>query len=416
MAYSEVMLTMVSEKNNNKFYRMIPSVDGNSFVAEYGRIGCTTPQRRTYPIWQYQDKYDEKINKGYRDVTRLMGSVPADHASASDAVSTGTDAQKLIAMLMDYADIAYRNTYSVDLKNVTEEMLREAESLVNLLRIMDTKRFSVADFNEKLCTLYGVIPRVMKDTRTMMASSQKDFAAIVTREREYLDNLKGLRKVYADVPAKTDKSADADVKAETLAKIDSVIKKYGLEIQPCTDKDIDIILSQMGGSGKKFSRAWKIVNANTGKAFESYVKKKKITPDGRKLLWHGSRNCNWLNILSLGLLLNPKAQITGKMFGRGIYFAPSYDKSEGYTSLNGSRWANGNDTKGYLALMDVAVGKHWDVYDYSGEAGCMDAKAIAKKGYDSLWAHSGRGMLRADEIVVYDEAAIDIRYLVEVSL
>lgn len=415
MGYSEVMLTMVSEKNNNKFYRMIPSADGNSFVAEYGRIGCTTPQRRTYPIWQYQDKYDEKINKGYRDVTRLMGSV-SDHTSASDAVSTGTDAQKLIAMLMDYADIAYRNTYSVDLKNVTEEMLREAESLVNVLRVMDMKcsSFSVADFNEKLCTLYSVIPRVMKDTRTMMASSKEDFAAIVTREREYLDNLKGLRKVYADVPAKTDKSAD--VRTEALAKIDSVIKKHGLEIQPCTDTEIDIILKQMDGSGKKFSRAWKIVNSNTRNAFESYVKKKKITPDGRKLLWHGSRNCNWLNILSLGLLLNPKAQITGKMFGRGIYFAPSYSKSEGYTSLNGSRWANGNETKGYLALMDVAVGKHWDVYDYSSEAGDMNAKSIAKKGYDSLWAHSGKGMLRADEIVVYDEAAIDIRYLVEVSL
>ena len=45
--HKEVMLTMVSENNNNKFYRMIPSADGNSFVAEYGRIGCANPQGRT---------------------------------------------------------------------------------------------------------------------------------------------------------------------------------------------------------------------------------------------------------------------------------------------------------------------------------------------------------------------------------
>ena len=314
-------------------------------------------------------------------------------------------------MLMDYADIAYRNTYSVDLKNVTEEMLREAESLVNVLRVMDSKRFSVADFNEKLCTLYTVIPRVMKDTRVMMASSKDDFPAIVTREREYLDNLKGLRKVYADVPAKTDEG-----KNSVLEKIDSIIEKHGLEIQPCTDKDIALIKSQMGSSASKFSRAWVVVNRNTRKAFGGYIAKKDIGARGRKLLWHGSRNCNWLNILSLGLLLNPKAQITGKMFGRGIYFAPSYDKSEGYTSLNGSRWANGSEKKGYLALMKVAVGTHWDVHAYSSEAGDMDAKAIAKKGYDSLWAHSDTGMLRADEIVVYDEAAVDIQYLVEVTL
>ena len=408
--HKEVMLTMVSENNNNKFYRMIPSADGNSFVAEYGRIGCANPQRRTYPIWQYNEKYDEKINKGYRDVTHLMGS-KSEHESASAVLKDGTEAQKLIAMLMDYADVAYRNTYSVDLKNVTEEMLREAESLVNVLRVMDSKRFSVADFNEKLCTLYTVIPRIMKDTRVMMASSKDDFPAIVTREREYLDNLKGLRKVYADVPAKSDEG-----KNSVLEKIDSIIEKHGLEIQPCTDKDIALIKSQMGSSASKFSRAWVVVNKNTRKAFGGYIAKKDIGARGRKLLWHGSRNCNWLNILSLGLLLNPKAQITGKMFGRGIYFAPSYDKSEGYTSLNGSRWANGSEKRGFRAFMNFAVVKHWDVRAYSAEAGDMYAKAIAKKGYDSLWAHSDTGMLRADEIVVYDEAAVDIQYLVEVTL
>ena len=224
-----------------------------------------------------------------------MGS-RSEHESASAALKDGTEAQKLIAMLMDYADVAYRNTYSVDLKNVTEEMLREAESLVNVLRVMDSKRFSVADFNETLCNLYTVIPRVMKDTRTMMASSKDDFPAIVTREREYLDNLKGLRKVYADVPAKSDEGKDS-----VLEKIDSVIEKHGLEIQPCTDKDIALIKSQMGASASKFSRAWVVVNRNTRKAFGGYLAKKDIGARGRKLLWHGSRNCNWLNILSLGL-------------------------------------------------------------------------------------------------------------------
>ena len=132
--HDEVMLTMVSENNSNKFYRMIPSADGNTFTAEYGRIGCSNPQRRTYPICQYGPKYNEKINKGYRDVTRLV-SRPKDHMSASAALDGGTEAQKVVAMLMDYADSAYRDTYTLDLRNVTEDMLREAESLVNTLRV-----------------------------------------------------------------------------------------------------------------------------------------------------------------------------------------------------------------------------------------------------------------------------------------
>lgn len=43
-------------------------------------------------------------------------------------------------------------------------------------------------------------------------------------------------------------------------------------------------------------------------------------------------------------------------------------------------------------------------------------KSIRKKGYDSLWGHSDTGMLRADEIVIYSETAVDIRYLVEVTV
>lgn len=47
---------------------------------------------------------------------------------------------------------------------------------------------------------------------------------------------------------------------------------------------------------------------------------------------------------------------------------------------------------------------------------CRCGFFIRQKGYDSLWAHSDTGMLRADEIVVYSEKAVDIRYLVEVTV
>ena len=55
-----------------------------------------------------------------------------------------------------------------------------------------------------------------------------------------------------------------------------------------------------------------------------------------KQLWHGSRNENWFSILENGLQLNPNAIITGKMFGKGIYFAPSSNKSWNYTSYRGT--------------------------------------------------------------------------------
>jgi poly [ADP-ribose] polymerase len=74
-----------------------------------------------------------------------------------------------------------------------------------------------------------------------------------------------------------------------------------------------------------------------------------------KLFFHGSRNENFWNILKNGLILNPKAVVTGKMLGRGIYFANKAAKSINYTSLRGSYWSHGTSNVGYMAVFAVAI-------------------------------------------------------------
>ena len=70
MEYSERYLLMVTTNNNNKYYRMIPSAGGDSFTVEYGRVGASC-QRRTYPMHSWENKYNEKVRKGYVDQTHL---------------------------------------------------------------------------------------------------------------------------------------------------------------------------------------------------------------------------------------------------------------------------------------------------------------------------------------------------------
>ena len=60
---------MVSTKNNNKYYKMIPR--GDYFDVEYGRVGASC-QSRSYPTSQWDKKYNEKIKKGYVDQTHLV--------------------------------------------------------------------------------------------------------------------------------------------------------------------------------------------------------------------------------------------------------------------------------------------------------------------------------------------------------
>lgn len=60
---------------------------------------------------------------------------------------------------------------------------------------------------------------------------------------------------------------------------------------------------------------------------------KKLRPmkDCRKLLWHGSRVCNFGGILSQGLrIAPPEAPPNGKAFGNGIYLADRASKSASY--------------------------------------------------------------------------------------
>lgn len=110
------------------------------------------------------------------------------------------------------------------------------------------------------------------------------------------------------------------------------------------------------------------------------------------------------------------AVITGKMFGYGIYYAPKARKSLGYTSLSGSYWARGNSNSGFMALMDVAYGKPYDVYSFDSKYYNFNYDSLQRTcpGANCLHAHEG-SMLRNDEIIVYKEEQCTIHYLIELK-
>ena len=129
-------------------------------------------------------------------------------------------------------------------------------------------------------------------------------------------------------------------------------------------------------------------------------------------LWHGSKNENWLSIIQHGLLLNPNATITGKMFGNGIYFAPNPKKSYGYTSCNGSYWAKGQSACGFMGLYDTAVG---DPYYPTSSWGSSAEAETKRQNKDCLYAKKGRMGLYNDEVVFYDEGAVCLSYLIKIK-
>lgn len=396
------MLTMVTESNNNKFYKMEANND-NTFTAIYGRIG-NQGAIAVYPMSKWDSKYREKINKGYKDQTSLfceMTTVEQEIDNCKNDNKKSSVINSLISYLSVFAHSFIRKNYKMDFSRITYSMITAANNKLRELNdLAIDQNTHIKEFNEKLLDLFMTLPRTMFDTRAYLAHSQKDFIQICEHEKYLLEQISG-----SVVSMKDDKNE--------MLKDEGISKKFKLKAWKCTDSQLNEIKKMMGSNSHKLKNAWRVENDIQRTAFDKYVEANDIK-DVKKL-WHGSRNENWLNILCSGLLLNPSAIKTGSMFGHGIYFSHDFDKSAGYTSIENSRWANGNDRTAFLAIMDVAYGQALDVYSYSNDYSNYNERKINSLNKNSLHAHCNNGMLRKDEIVVYNEKASTIRYLVEIE-
>lgn len=402
--YTPKYLVMVTAgANNNKYYRMTPQ--GDMWLAEYGRIGGGT-QSRTYSKYSWEKKYNEKIKKGYVDQTDLVQdliSIEKPRVKSPYKAIDNLVIADIVERLQSMARKAISENYTISSNKVTQAMVDEAQSIINgLLAITDLKQF-----NDELVKLFTTIPRKMGSVSNYIANKTDDFNKIIHREQDLLDVMKGqiVQKQVAD-------NAEED-STETIDK--TILETLGLEFEECLKDDIATIKVALGSCADKFHKAWKVKNIKTQARFDSFVKDNNI--QDVRLLFHGSRNENWWSIIQSGLLLRPtNAVITGKMFGFGIYYSPKARKSLGYTSLSGSYWANGNSNSGFMALMNVAYGKPYDVYSFDSDFYGFDYDRLQKKcaGANCLHAHAG-SMLRNDEIVIYKEEQCTIKYLVELK-
>ena len=390
-----------ASSNHNKYYKMIPH--GDTWTAEYGRVGSGS-QKREYPMRQWESKYNEKIRKGYVDQSELVEDlIQIEKPKNSEYKEIENKAiAEIVERLQAMARQAISDNYTISSNKVTQAMVDETQNvLTSLINISD-----IEEFNDILLKLFTIIPRKMSNVRSYLANSEKDFSRIIETEQDLLDVMKGqvVQKQIIDDDEKLENQADY-----------TILDKLGLIFEECDNRDIAIIKTALGSCSDKFHKAWRVENIKTQQRYDTFIKENNIK--NTKLLFHGSRNENWWSIINSGLVLKPtNAVITGKMFGYGIYYAPKARKSLGYTSLSGSYWARGNSPSGFMALMEVAYGKPYDVYSFDNKYYQFNYEALqqACPGANCLHAHEGN-MLKNDEIIVYKEEQCTIKYLIELK-
>lgn len=380
--------------NHNKFYEMVPNGE-SGFTVKYGRVGAKVSEC-TYGASDFDKKLREKLKKGYKDVTDLHKKT----ATVKWLEEKDPLCQDLVSFLLSVARQKIAENYDCEADALTQEMVDKAQVCLSAIQ----SGMPVNDFNAKLEELFQILPRKMNNVSSWLARSDADISDlqdILSREQNLLDTLAGQVKANSVM-----KKASDDGKQTT------VLGAFDTTIRIATDDEKKIVYNKLGSYKNQVYQIYAVSNENTNKKFDTWKGNSAHTD----LLWHGSRTENWLSITATGLCLKPNAITTGHMFGYGIYFAPSPSKSAGYTDKLGSRWANGHGGRAFLGLFEVHTGKSYMVKDHTYEYNSMNLSKLHSKGdYDSLWADSSRGMLKADEVIVYDDSQATIRYLVELN-
>lgn len=397
-------LIMTTAQNNNKYYNIFP--EGDKIRVEYGRID-STKTTTYYPISKFESQLKSKIKKGYVDVTDLKKDL-VDEVSSANPESPYKEIENaaikaIVEKLQSLAHNTINKNYTVKASAVTQDMVDAAQKIIDELA---NNSVTVNDFNDNLLKLFTVIPRKMSDVRYYLADKVDDFAKIITKEQDLLDVMRG--QIYV--------KPDVELTTTVEKKQQTVLEEFGLVMEEATKDDIALIKTLMNESASKFKKAWRVTNLKTQERFDKFVKDNNIKDT--RLLFHGSRSENFWSIMKTGLVLRPtNAVITGKMFGYGVYYAPKCAKSIGYTSLSGSYWAKGSNNTAYMALFDVAYGTPYDVYNFDSKYYNLDYNKLQqfKSGANCLHAHADKGMLRNDEIVVYKEEQMTIKYLIEIG-
>ena len=385
-------LIMVTPNNNNKFYEMTWE-GGSSFTVKYGRVESTSTTA-TYPYGMWSTKYNEKIRKGYKDVTDMVTVDVSEVKEAKEKFIEITEkmVHDFMKKMKEYTDGLVSKTYSVKAEAVSQKQVDEAQKLIDDINGMDAKL--VTAINDKLVELYTIIPRYMRKVGDYLLPNIK----LERHMEQEQDNLDAMAAQVSMIKPPDRKKVNADKKvAQTL------LDKIGITMKELKSvpKEVQYLVKQ--NHGCKVKAIFEVDKPAENKVFDDWITKQKNK--STSILIHGTRCTSVIPILEIGLKIRPVGnfQFSGKAYGDGNYFSEHMQKSLGYT---------GYDSDKVILVYEVHTGNPF-VYDgwYRGNSFSLNYSELSKRGYDSTYVKPGSG-LQNSEIIAYKEQQNRIKYII----
>jgi len=206
-------LLMITGANNNKYYNMDEDASGSTFTVKYGRVDVTETVV-SYPMTQWNKKFNEKIKKGYVDRTDLLlvkdGPVKiAGLADLAYSPISNSSVQSFINKLLAYANKTVEENYKISGAQVTQAQLVAAQAVINALVKLERKAsVTTTEVNDVLLELYSIIPRQMGNVRNYLVNNKKEIPQYISSEQTLLDTMEGEYKLYQTKLENQQKLAD----------------------------------------------------------------------------------------------------------------------------------------------------------------------------------------------------------------
>ena len=218
-------LVMVTTNNNNKYYKMVPV--GDFFRVEYGRLGQSGFQTATYPMSQFNKKYNEKVRKGYIDRTEMIAELIEEDKPKEEekeveyAPISNSKVAEIVKRIQDMAKRTIAANYKVASNLVTQKMIDASQECLNAL--VSVK--SVEKFNQILLENFSIISRRMSNVNDCLAKATADFDDIISREQDLLNVMAG--QVVQNTVEKEESDKDSKKQGSEDKKKKTILKTMG---------------------------------------------------------------------------------------------------------------------------------------------------------------------------------------------
>ena len=416
----KMLIFVGTANNNNKFYQL--ELEGNTVNVEYGRVG-SSPQRTSYPGGEkvFQKKLKEKLRKGYVESKVDTEIIESDTGSkgnileiAMEQIITDDISAKLIAKLVqqNIHNITSNTKIKYDIKTgyfktalgiITKRGVEEAIDLLAEISHMVINDFHSHKYKKQFIILnenyFMMIP-------TRLANLRDFNNLLITEKRvnEQIDICEALLnslEIIEAEKAKLKQGSDTKIVHEKLFEASVLELNDNQEFKRLEKYFIDSKNKRHGHQAYKIDKIYKV---SLGKEKEEY----RTDLNNHMELFHGTKVANLLSILKSGLLM-PKyspGQSTGYMFGQGLYFANQSTKSLNY--CDGMYWnRTQSQNKIYMFVADIAMGNY--------QVPNSSKSRKPDLGYDSYWAKPGKSGIQNDEMIVFNNNQIKLKYILEIS-